>query len=50
MYTVKHAARLTGIPADTLRMWERRYAWSTPVRTEGGYRMYDDAPLPGCRR
>ena len=45
MYTVKHAAELTGIPADTLRMWERRYAVVTPDRSESGYRLYDDAAL-----
>jgi methanogenic corrinoid protein MtbC1 len=42
VYTVKRAAALTGISADTLRMWERRYAVVTPVRTDGGYRLYDD--------
>jgi methanogenic corrinoid protein MtbC1 len=45
VYTVKRAAALTGIPADTLRMWERRYGVVTPVRTEGGYRLYDDAAI-----
>ena len=45
MYSVQHAARLTGIPADTLRMWERRYQVVDPVRSAAGYRMYDDAAL-----
>ena len=45
MFTVKHAAALTGISADTLRMWERRYGVVTPVRTQGGYRLYDDAAI-----
>ena len=45
MYTVKHAAALTGIPAATLRMWERRYAVVTPSRTDSGYRVYDDRAL-----
>lgn len=45
MYTVKHAAALTGVPAGTLRMWERRYGVVAPVRTEGGYRLYDDAAI-----
>ena len=43
VYTVKRAAALTGISADTLRMWERRYGVVAPVRTEGGYRLYDAA-------
>jgi methanogenic corrinoid protein MtbC1 len=45
MYTVKHAAVLTGIPAETLRMWERRYGVVAPARSEGGYRLYDDAAI-----
>jgi DNA-binding transcriptional MerR regulator/methylmalonyl-CoA mutase cobalamin-binding subunit len=45
VYSVQHAARLTGIPADTLRMWERRYHVVDPVRSDAGYRMYDDAAL-----
>ena len=39
MYTVRHAARLTGIAPDTLRMWGRRYAVVTPARSEAGYRL-----------
>lgn len=45
VYTVKHAAALTGISADTLRMWERRYGVVAPVRSQGGYRLYDDAAI-----
>lgn len=45
MYTVKHAAALTGIRPDTLRMWERRYGVVTPSRSAGGYRLYDDAAV-----
>lgn len=45
MHTIKHATALTGVSADTLRMWERRYGVVAPVRTEGGYRLYDDAAI-----
>lgn len=45
MYSVQHAARLTGIAPDTLRMWERRYQVVTPARSEAGYRLYDDEAL-----
>ena len=45
VYSVKHAAAMTGIPADTLRMWERRYRVVAPIRSEGGYRLYDDAAI-----
>src|SRR5689334_23492593 len=33
---------MTGIPADTLRMWERRYGVVEPARSDGGYRLYDE--------
>lgn len=45
VYTVKRAAELTGIPRDTLRVWERRYGVVTPTRSQGGYRLYDDLAL-----
>lgn len=45
MYTIKRAAELTGIPAATLRAWERRYDLVEPERTESGYRLYDDAAV-----
>ncbi len=45
MYSVAHAARLTGIPSETLRMWERRYRVVEPARTDAGYRLYDDNAL-----
>jgi MerR family transcriptional regulator, light-induced transcriptional regulator len=45
MYTIKQAARLTGVPATSLRAWERRYGIGAPRRTDAGYRLYDDASL-----
>jgi methanogenic corrinoid protein MtbC1 len=45
VYSVQHAARLTGIAPDTLRMWERRYQVVTPERSEAGYRLYDEDAL-----
>ena len=42
MYTIKHAAEVTGVSVATLRAWERRYGIVTPQRTEAGYRLYDD--------
>ncbi len=35
-------ARRTGIGADTLRKWERRYGVLRPNRTSGGQRRYDE--------
>jgi DNA-binding transcriptional MerR regulator/methylmalonyl-CoA mutase cobalamin-binding subunit len=45
MYTISHAASLTGVPVATLRAWERRYGVVSPARTEAGYRLYDEQAL-----
>ena len=45
VYTIGHASRLTGVPSATIRAWERRYGLVRPVRTEGGYRVYDEQGL-----
>lgn len=45
MFTIKRAAELTGLPVATLRAWERRYRVVEPVRSDGGYRLYDEAAL-----
>jgi DNA-binding transcriptional MerR regulator len=39
-YRIGAVSRLTGIPPDTLRVWERRYDLVTPTRSEGGGRLY----------
>ena len=39
-YRIGAVSRLTGVPADTLRVWERRYGVATPVRTASGTRLY----------
>jgi len=49
MYTIKHAAELTGLPVATLRAWERRYGVVAPERTVGGYRLYDEPTLARIR-
>jgi len=43
-YPIRVIARLTGIPIDTLRAWERRYAAVEPGRDDRG-RLYTDADL-----
>jgi hypothetical protein len=32
----------TGLAADRIRQWERRYRVVSPNRTEGGHRLYSD--------
>ncbi len=39
-YNLKVVMRETGIKADTLRAWERRYGLPVPERTAGGHRLY----------
>jgi DNA-binding transcriptional MerR regulator len=34
------AARLSGVPVETLRVWERRYSVTDPSRSERGQRQY----------
>lgn len=40
MYRSGAAARLAGLPVETLRMWERRYSLSDAERSERGQRLY----------
>ncbi|HSJ54704.1 MAG TPA: MerR family transcriptional regulator, partial [Anaerolineae bacterium] len=39
-YNLKAVLRQTGLKADTLRAWERRYGLPNPRRSEGRHRLY----------
>lgn len=41
-YSIRVAARLTGVSADKLRMWERRYGFPKPARTANKVRTYSE--------
>jgi len=41
-YRVMAVEAMTGIPASTLRSWERRYGWPRPARTQSDQRLYSD--------
>ncbi|WP_373990324.1 MerR family transcriptional regulator [Duganella sp. BuS-21] len=43
------AARLAGLPVETLRVWERRYALSDTGRSERGQRLYSDLQVRRLR-
>lgn len=45
-------SRRTGVAAELLRAWERRYGLLSPTRTSGGYRLYstDDVRRVGRMR
>lgn len=42
-------SRATGIPANTLRTWERRYGFPRPERTDSGQRVYDPSLIGHLR-
>ncbi|MFO0614510.1 MAG: MerR family transcriptional regulator [Polyangiaceae bacterium] len=44
-YSIRLAARMSGVSEETLRVWERRYLWPRPERTESGARVYSGADI-----
>ena len=44
-YNLKVVLKETGLPADTLRAWERRYGLPAPQRTQGGHRLYSERDI-----
>ncbi len=44
-FRIGSVSRLTGIPTDTLRIWERRYQVVTPERSESGTRYYSHSDI-----
>jgi DNA-binding transcriptional MerR regulator/methylmalonyl-CoA mutase cobalamin-binding subunit len=49
MYTIKQAALRSGVNVALLRAWERRYRIVEPMRTDSGYRLYDEAAIDRLR-
>lgn len=44
-FRIGSVSRLTGIPTDTLRIWERRYQVVSPSRGETGTRFYSHSDI-----
>jgi MerR family transcriptional regulator, light-induced transcriptional regulator len=44
-YSIKDLEHLSGIKAHTLRIWEQRYNFIKPKRTDTNIRFYDDSDL-----
>jgi methanogenic corrinoid protein MtbC1 len=42
LYNTSAVVRMTGVPADTIRAWERRYNFPLPFRTADNQRLYSD--------
>src|SRR5581483_8067555 len=40
VFSISAVARLTGVPAATIRTWESRYGLVVPGRSQGGHRLY----------
>ena len=49
-YRIQTVAEMTGVPAATLRAWEKRYGVPTPVRSPGAYRLYSVQDVERVRR
>ena len=46
---IQQVSELLGVPAATLRSWERRYGLPTTPRSPGGHRRYSEAALHELR-
>ncbi len=44
-FNLKVVLNETGLAADTLRAWERRYGLPAPTRTAGGHRLYSQRDI-----
>src|SRR5829696_10532160 len=44
-YNLKVVLKETGIAADALRAWERRYGLPMPQRSAGGHRLYSQRDI-----
>jgi DNA-binding transcriptional MerR regulator/methylmalonyl-CoA mutase cobalamin-binding subunit len=49
LHPIQVVTRRTGISADVLRVWEKRYAVVTPRRSSNGRRLYTDADIERLR-
>lgn len=49
-HRIQAVAEMTGVPAATLRAWERRYGFPAPHRTSSAYRLYNDHDVELVRR
>jgi DNA-binding transcriptional MerR regulator len=49
-YRIQTVAEMTGVPAATLRAWERRYGIPTPERSSSSYRLFGDHDVAAIRK
>lgn len=49
LYNIQAVSAATGVPAITLRSWERRYGVPCPKRDQKGYRLYSERDIAVTR-
>jgi methanogenic corrinoid protein MtbC1 len=49
LYNTAAVVQRTGVPATTIRAWERRYGYPKPRRDAGGQRLYSERDIEGIR-
>jgi transcriptional regulator, MerR family len=49
VYTIAAVEAMTGLSAEVLRQWERRYGFPRPERTPGGHRLYRQEEVEALR-
>ena len=49
LYNIAAVVQRTGVPATTIRAWERRYGFPKPHRDEGGQRLYSEHDVETIR-
>ena len=49
-FTIEKVSKMTGLPATTLRNWEKRYGFPRPVRSASGHRAYVSKDLEFLRK
>jgi len=49
-YRIGAVTRLTGLSADVVRVWERRYGAIQPQRSQAGTRLYSEADITRLRQ
>src|SRR6476646_3530582 len=47
--SIGELSRRTGVSPATLRMWETRHGFPTPIRLDSGHRRYDPGNVAGVR-
>jgi DNA-binding transcriptional MerR regulator len=49
LFHIGELSRRTGVTADVIRAWERRYGLLTPTRSEGNFRLYSPQDVTRLR-